>query len=472
VIAAFAAGPHDALLGCWAQNVAVADAEKAMPDAVTKGNDMIVQGSASGSPAQIDPLPDPQHSAPVDASPVPAPAAPVAPVASVASPEGREAQDTITTGASSDSPIAPSEASSPILIQVKTDLNEGGAGSRDGGANGLSDMETMMAQTVMMMAARAEIQAQMQAQAGLALDADGDGDGDGGDGVLADAAEMQHTRTVLLHPGADGTMHVHVQDSVQPSSPGDDEAPVVVTTLATEGSAAHAAGSEAVGAVRGARHHPNRVGSGSVHAHQHPPSPWAPFVLIILLFSLAGAQAGLVYWKKHYYRSYQNVTLFLLWLLPAGVCLYLSFYRFLSCWTLFTGTTMYLIFLATRRPLPRQSPRRVYKYFSFLNYLFNAMSIAGYVLVMFTFGGNIQFGALGLLWLCYGLYFGVLARDCAEMCADRMAQGLGYQSNKDHGLSTRHLPANHCAICDSQLLVTIRVGYSTLCGGPWLCDRA
>ena len=32
---------------------------------------------------------------------------------------------------------------------------------------------------------------------------------------------------------------------------------------------------------------------------------------------------------------------------------------------------------------------------------------------------------VGLLILFYGLYFGVLGRDCAEICADKMASKLG-----------------------------------------------
>lgn len=37
----------------------------------------------------------------------------------------------------------------------------------------------------------------------------------------------------------------------------------------------------------------------------------------------------------------------------------------------------------------------------------------------------------GILFLFYGLYFGVLGRDVAEICADKMASHIGVRIKKD-----------------------------------------
>ncbi len=64
------------------------------------------------------------------------------------------------------------------------------------------------------------------------------------------------------------------------------------------------------------------------------------------------------------------------------------------------------------------------------------MGIIGYFVIMFTlFGLNMLFLVkpqvamdFGLLLLFYGLYFGVVSRDFAEVCSDKMASRIGVGS--------------------------------------------
>ena len=55
----------------------------------------------------------------------------------------------------------------------------------------------------------------------------------------------------------------------------------------------------------------------------------------------------------------------------------------------------------------------------------------------------------GMLMMMYGLYYGVLSRDFAEICSNRMATSLGYHSKT--GVPTRALAAGMCAICGSTM---------------------
>uniref|UniRef100_A0A8L8KR42 RING-type domain-containing protein n=1 Tax=Heligmosomoides polygyrus TaxID=6339 RepID=A0A8L8KR42_HELPZ len=54
------------------------------------------------------------------------------------------------------------------------------------------------------------------------------------------------------------------------------------------------------------------------------------------------------------------------------------------------------------------------------------------------------------LLLFYGLYYGVLGRDFAHICTDRMACKIGYFTHD--GLPKKHLDDGVCAVCDNRLV--------------------
>lgn len=57
---------------------------------------------------------------------------------------------------------------------------------------------------------------------------------------------------------------------------------------------------------------------------------------------------------------------------------------------------------------------------------------------------NLAVSYYGWLLIFYGLYFGVLGRDCAEMCTDRIASNMGFTGK---GLPSKKLPPGTCCIC-------------------------
>ena len=50
-----------------------------------------------------------------------------------------------------------------------------------------------------------------------------------------------------------------------------------------------------------------------------------------------------------------------------------------------------------------------------------------------------------ILLLFYGVYFGVITKDIADMCTDRMASTIGYFS--EDGMPMKHLDKTTCGIC-------------------------
>ncbi|XP_048021964.1 RING finger protein 121 isoform X2 [Megalobrama amblycephala] len=103
----------------------------------------------------------------------------------------------------------------------------------------------------------------------------------------------------------------------------------------------------------------------------------------------------------------------------------------------------------------------VYKWFLLLYKISYTTGIVGYTVVMFTlFGINLIFRIkpedamdFGVSLLFYGLYYGVLGRDFAEMCADFMASTVGFYSAS--GMPTKHLSDSICAVCGQPILVDV-----------------
>lgn len=182
-------------------------------------------------------------------------------------------------------------------------------------------------------------------------------------------------------------------------------------------------------------------------------------MVLILIGSLVLAQILLIEWKRRHYRSYSIVTLLGMWLVPVGICLRHLWWRFIFIWLLFSCITGLIFTKAMQKPLNGTTPRLVYKWFLLLHKLSYVLGIVGYVIMMATFFGlNLVFNAKSNVWMdtsimfiFYGLYYGVLGRDISEICADKMASHIGYYSPQ--GIPTKNLDPNVCAICGNRLLV-------------------
>ncbi|XP_059729881.1 E3 ubiquitin ligase RNF121 isoform X6 [Haemorhous mexicanus] len=120
------------------------------------------------------------------------------------------------------------------------------------------------------------------------------------------------------------------------------------------------------------------------------------------------------------------------------------------------NTQVRLLFLGNS-----SAPGLVYKWFLLIYKISYATGIVGYMAVMFTlFGLNLLFRIkpedamdFGISLLFYGLYYGVLERDFAEMCADYMASTIGFYSAS--GMPTKHLSDSVCAVCGQQIFVDV-----------------
>ncbi|XP_029651168.1 RING finger protein 121-like [Octopus sinensis] len=183
-------------------------------------------------------------------------------------------------------------------------------------------------------------------------------------------------------------------------------------------------------------------------------------MILILLATLVVAQFLLVQWKERHFRSFKRATLLGMWLIPLAFSIKFHWYRFVIVWIIFSVVTAFVTLKATAKPLSGNTPRLVYKWFLFLYKLSYTMGLIGYFIIMFTiFGLNllflIRFQAamdFAMLILFYGLYFGVVGRDFAEVCSDTMAAHIGFYTPS--GLPNRDYDWRLCAVCGNPTSVS------------------
>lgn len=192
--------------------------------------------------------------------------------------------------------------------------------------------------------------------------------------------------------------------------------------------------------------HEKHRGHESMHA----------LMLLILIAAIVLAQVVLIYWRKKNFKSYQNVSMFGMWIVPVLLSLYNHWFRFVAIWLAITLVTCALI----SKPLFQKNlncgsiPRLIYKWFFFLYSFSSVVAVAGYMIIMATLIGlNILLGLkpnipldFGFLLLFYGIYYGVLTRDFTDFLVDLLAANIGYYSPSS-SLPSKQLKQSICAIC-------------------------
>ncbi|CAL8098525.1 unnamed protein product [Calicophoron daubneyi] len=180
-------------------------------------------------------------------------------------------------------------------------------------------------------------------------------------------------------------------------------------------------------------------------------------MFLIAMASLFVCQVLLMSWKKYHFRTYQIATLFGMWTVPFVYSVIARFPRFIVIWFLFSLMTGSMMYLASKKRISSATPRRVYRWFLFVHNASYVLGIGGYVLMMLTmFQLNLIFLLptnmamdISLLTIFYGLYYGVISRDFAEVCTDKMAAQIGY--HVPNGMPMRRLDPAVCSICGKLL---------------------
>lgn len=193
-------------------------------------------------------------------------------------------------------------------------------------------------------------------------------------------------------------------------------------------------------------------------AHHHQPTEeelrHSVMIFYVVLIVMIGAQSALVRWRKQHKRSYDLVTLIGLWLVPAIISIQLVFWRFLVVWAAYSGVTgMYLYKCVFTDLWDTKVPKNIYTWFLGVFRASVGIGLAGYVtLLVDILSGGVLFAPLvesgfSLLLIWYGLYFGILTRDCAEVISDRMVGSF----TKHRKVVAQNTSIRDCALCGMEL---------------------
>lgn len=200
------------------------------------------------------------------------------------------------------------------------------------------------------------------------------------------------------------------------------------------------------------RMHQKHAGHADMHAS----------MILILIVVLIVSQVCLVQWKKLRPYSYHVCTLAGMWVIPLGISIKNHWWRFPCIWVVFSSITSLIAKRALEKPMQGTTPRLVFKWFMAMYKVSYCVGIFGYITMMATFLGlNVIFRVapstwmdVGLMCMFYALYYGVMSRDLAEICTEKMAASIGYYKC-DKGIPDKHLEKDVCAVCGNKLLVAV-----------------
>lgn len=191
-------------------------------------------------------------------------------------------------------------------------------------------------------------------------------------------------------------------------------------------------------------------------------------MILILFSSIGAAQVLLFIWKYKHKRSYQAVTLFGMWVIPLYFCVSMGFWRMIVIWCIFSVITLFIMFKATRRKLHVKTPRIVYRWFLLIYQVSYVLGVVGYIILLLVFTGVGLFLPVtpdvilefGVTLVFYGVYYGVMGRDCAEVCVDFMAASMTYTTT-GQSLPKVQLSTDKCAVCGQQIILPSTEGGET-----------
>ena len=202
---------------------------------------------------------------------------------------------------------------------------------------------------------------------------------------------------------------------------------------------------------------------------QHPAAPAGFFLFVVILVIVL--QLVVQLWKKYHRNSFVMTSFFLMWLFPAIFCIFLGglalYSRMMIIWLIYSLFTAYLGYISIRKALSPLTPKKVYVWFFtvyklshfsvlfgtamlVLQIFFGVYSLIVKYVLMDSDIGKFLFPSPEVL-IFYGLYFGVLVRDCGEICSNAINASLEADRNKFY-VSPSQL--HHvCGICNQELKV-------------------
>lgn len=205
----------------------------------------------------------------------------------------------------------------------------------------------------------------------------------------------------------------------------------------------------------------------------------AVYIVLLLLAIFIVSQILIYYWKQNHILSYSICAIGGTWILPLLYTIYhhLHNHHFIFIWLIFTLLSAYCLYITKiNRTVYKNTPRIVYGSTYVIFYLCYTMTVVSLVSIILDLCGITLFVTYytpfdifplfqyTIYLLIYGLYFGVLNRDMAELVTQRLASNIGYTTNKsDELFNSKQVPYNLCALCDWSLYNSIESTVTLQC---------
>ncbi|MEN2496858.1 MAG: hypothetical protein MHMPM18_001327 [Marteilia pararefringens] len=173
---------------------------------------------------------------------------------------------------------------------------------------------------------------------------------------------------------------------------------------------------------------------------------------------------------------FRIITLTLMWIVGLLFSLYIKAHFFTCLWVLYTLANLYMYRISKSKDLAKNAPRIIYKFYLMafkVNYFFSIVSLIAFCLAsIFTDIPDAETPTPFLdfsfyIFIC-SIYFGILCRDFAEICAETIAIKSGHFT--PGYLAKTSYNETMCVICSENLLNanlgsnTIEVTQTLKCG--------
>lgn len=177
----------------------------------------------------------------------------------------------------------------------------------------------------------------------------------------------------------------------------------------------------------------------------------------VFLFLVVALQVLICYGQRKYPTQFKAMSFSFLAIYPLTILYHFNELSmtsgfFILLWLCWGTRTAFLMYAAMGPPPPfskriwkleAKVPEKVYTWFLVTHRI--CYNLVGFSFICFFF-----LPGPAILVIFISLYFGVLSRDCADFCTNKISNSIGY-------LKLDNPPDNICALCDEELLPTLEI---------------
>ncbi|XP_049849173.1 RING finger protein 121-like isoform X2 [Schistocerca gregaria] len=172
-------------------------------------------------------------------------------------------------------------------------------------------------------------------------------------------------------------------------------------------------------------------------------------LFFVLTAFLMAYQIGIYYWRTYAFQSYRSFSFLGFALIPLTIAIIHKIWFFVLSWAFFFPIFLQLFRYSRERPVQPETPKKIYWIFYQIYYFTLYLTFLGAIVtipsLLFSLKFN-YFTTLGFHMLFYGVYYGLINRDLANLSTNRLASSMGFCQDSS-SLDVRTPVKDMCLIC-------------------------